>query len=126
MNGWPVIDVDSVCDDEQLYMRAEVAGPIDEMIECLSMLDASTESSDHGDFTQIIEDISALLIAIDRLDGGIRSQLAAEAGLEMNSWSVRGMLELLREYGFVELEKNTWIRGPEFPEDVRGAVSRGP
>jgi hypothetical protein len=123
MNGWPVTDVDAVRDDDQLYMRAEVAGPIDEMLERLSMLDASSERSGHGDFTQIIEDISALLVAIDRLDGGIRSQLAAEAGLEMSSWSVRGMLELLREYGFVELEKNTWTRGPEFPEDVRDTVS---
>lgn len=97
---------------ESIYIRAEIEGPGEEV---LARLTGTVEQPyEYEELQPVVEDLTRLLETIERTGGGIRSSVAAETDVRASDEGVRHMLELLREYGLVTLEGNTWRLGPVF------------
>lgn len=105
-------------DRETVWATIELSGPFDEMLE---YFDSTGSDSDHPTHLEdIVRDMDALLTAVEEQGGGIRSSLAREADLRVGEENIRCMLEMLRCYGLLELDQNTWVPGPEFERHRRG------
>lgn len=92
-----------------IYIRAEIEGPGDEVVARLSQSDGP--KLEYEELADVIADLTAVIRTVERLDGGIRSTIARETDIGASDETIRHMLETLREYGLVELDRNTWRRG---------------
>jgi len=105
-------DIATTTAEESIYIRAEIEGPGEEV---LARLTGTAEAPyEYEELQPVVEDLTQLLETIERTGGGIRSSVAADTDLQASGEGVRHMLELLREYGLVTLEGNTWRLGPAF------------
>jgi len=97
--------------DEPVQAEIEITGPLDRIIGYFE--DGNSQGADRDELNEVTKDMRILVETIREKNGAIRSELAKDAGLEMDEEYVRHMLELLRQYGFVGLDQNTWILGPK-------------
>jgi len=90
-------------------VRAEIelSGPLDEIIGYFNHGEDSEPET--LEMTELTRDMQALVEAIHEKNGAIRSELAADTDLRVGEDHVRYMLELLRVYGFIDLDQNTWV-----------------
>lgn len=98
--------------DESVAVSLELTGKYDSVIEKLR-----TTRSKGDDLSPVVTDLSAIRETVVRLDGGTRSVIAdglpEDTAVSYDSEAVVDALQVLKRYGLVVLDGNTWKPGPD-------------
>ena len=85
----------------------ELSGPYEDVIEKLG---SETDQNDSN--YPLLRDVEEVLETVERLQAGTRSTIAAELPAEMtvdyDAESLVDLLQVLKRYGLLELDGNTW------------------
>lgn len=95
-----------------MAVSVELSGEYDSVVEKLR-----TTGTKDDDLSPVVADLAAVLEAVVRLDGGTRSAVAEalpeDTAVSYDSEGVVDALQVLKRYGLVVLDGNTWRPGPE-------------
>ncbi|WP_256546238.1 hypothetical protein [Halobellus inordinatus] len=99
-------DSESVNDDV-INVSMELSGPYEDVMEKLG---SKTDSDDS--IEPLLGDVKQVLETVERMQAGTRSTIAAELPAEMtadyDAESLVDLLQVLKHYGLLELDGNTW------------------
>ncbi|WP_256290292.1 hypothetical protein [Halobellus inordinatus] len=94
-------------DNNSIHVSMELSGPYQDVIEKLG---PKTDRNDS--IYPLLRDAEEVLETVERLQAGTRSTIAAELPAEMtvdyDAESLVDLLQVLKRYGLLELDGNTW------------------
>ncbi|MFB6105579.1 MAG: hypothetical protein ABEJ70_01270 [Halobacteriaceae archaeon] len=98
--------------ERNVDIAVELSGDYDEVVGILR----GEEGPAYPALSRVVEDFTAILETVERLDGATRSQVAENlpesVSVDFDGEGVVTVLQVLQRYDLVSLEGNTWSPGP--------------